>query len=92
MFLVPMFCSVHSRKIDRQPSRASDVETKYVLTLLCRRDDEAKVRILLMHLLHALPLTLNALHSEDLNTSGKVKVRATLVSAERQNAMLEEIV
>ena len=45
-----------------------------------------------MHLLHALPLTLHALHSEDLNTSGKVEVRATLVSAERHNAMLEEIV
>jgi putative Mg2+ transporter-C (MgtC) family protein len=81
-----------ARKIDRQPSRASDVETKYVLKLVCRSDDEAKVRILLMHLLHALPLTLHALHSEDLNTSGKVEVRATLVSAERQNAMLEEIV
>ena len=86
-----LFCPL-ARKIDRQPSRASDVETKYVLTLVCRSDDQAKVRILLMHLLHALPLTLHALHSEDLNTSGKVEVRATLVSAERQNAMLEEIV
>ena len=45
-----------------------------------------------MHILHALPLTLHALHSEDLDTSGKVEVRATLVSAERQNEMLEEIV
>jgi len=35
---------------------------------------------------------LHALHSEDLNSSGKVEVRATLVSAERQNVMLEEIV
>jgi putative Mg2+ transporter-C (MgtC) family protein len=45
-----------------------------------------------MHLLHTLPLTLRALHSEDLNSSGKVEVRATLVSSERQNAMLEDIV
>lgn len=81
-----------ARKIDRQPSRATDVESTYVLKLVCRSDDEAKVRVLLMHLLHGLPLTLHALHSEDLNTSGKVEVRATLVSAERQNAMLEEIV
>ena len=77
-----------ARKIDRQPSRASDVETRYVLRLVCRSDDEAKVRMLLMHLLHFLPLTLHALHSEDLNSSGKVEVRATLVSAERQNALL----
>lgn len=46
-----------------------------------------------MHLLHAaLPITLHALHSEDLNSSGKVEVRVTLVSAQRQNAMLEDIV
>jgi len=45
-----------------------------------------------MHVLHALPITLHALHSEDLNSSGKVEVRATLVSAERQNEMLEDIV
>jgi len=50
------------------------------------------VRMLLMHLLHTLPLTLHALHSEDLNSTEKVEVRATPVSAERQNAMLEDIV
>jgi len=81
-----------ARKIDRQPSPATEVETQYVLRLVCRGDDEAKLRVLLMHLLHALPITLHALHSEDLNSSGKVEVRATLVSAERQNVMLEEIV
>lgn len=81
-----------ARKIDRQPSRATDVETQYVLRLVCRSDDEAKLRVLLMHLLHALPITLHALHSEDLNSSGRVEVRATLANAERQNAMLEDIV
>jgi hypothetical protein len=35
---------------------------------------------------------LHALRSEDLNSTGKVEVRARLVSAERQNEMLEEIV
>jgi hypothetical protein len=63
-----------------------------VLRVVCRGDDEAKLRVLLMDLLHALPITLHALHSEDLNSSGKIEVRATLVSAERQNLMLEEIV
>jgi putative Mg2+ transporter-C (MgtC) family protein len=80
------------RKIDRQPHLTSDVETHYTLRLVCRSDDEAKVRVLLMHLLHALPLNLHALHSEDLDSSGKVEVRATLVSTERQNAMLEDVV
>jgi putative Mg2+ transporter-C (MgtC) family protein len=80
------------RKINRQPSHAADVETEYVLRLVCRSDDEAKVRVLLMHLLHTLPLTLHALHSEDVNSTGKVEVKATLLSPERQNAMLEDIV
>lgn len=81
-----------ARKIDRQPSRATDIETEYTLRLVCRSDDEAKIRVLLMHLLHALPMTLRALRSEDINSTGKVEVRATLVSSERRNAMLEDIV
>ena len=81
-----------ARKIDRQPRHASDQETHYVLRFVCRGEDETKLRALLIHLLHALPLTLHALHSEDLNSSGKVEVRATLLSSERQNAMMEEIV
>jgi putative Mg2+ transporter-C (MgtC) family protein len=80
-----------ARKID-QPNRATDVESSYVLRFVCRGDDEAKLRVLLMHLLHPLPITLHALYSEDLNSSGKVEVRATLVSPERQNAILEDIV
>ena len=81
-----------ARKIDRQPSRGTDMETQYVLRFVCRNDDEAKLRVLLMHHIHALPINLHAFYSEDLNSSGKVEVRATLVSSERQNAMLEDIV
>jgi putative Mg2+ transporter-C (MgtC) family protein len=81
-----------AKKIDRQPRVATDVETQYVLRLVCRSDDEAKIRVLLMHVLHALPMTLRALHSEDINSTGKVEVRATLISTERRNAMLENIV
>jgi len=81
-----------ARKIDRQPGRAIDMETQYALRLVCRADDEAKIRVLLMHVLHPLPMTLHALHSEVLNSNGKVEVRATLVSAERRNAMLEGVV
>jgi putative Mg2+ transporter-C (MgtC) family protein len=81
-----------AKKIDRQPRVATDVETQYVLRLVCRSDDEAKIRVLLMHVLHALPMALHALSSEDINSTGKVEVRATLISTERRNAMLEDIV
>jgi putative Mg2+ transporter-C (MgtC) family protein len=66
-----------AKKIDGQPSRITDVETHYLLRLVCRSDDETKIRVLLMHVLHALPMTLRALHSEDINATGKVVVRAT---------------
>lgn len=81
-----------ARKIDRQPSHASDVATQYLLRFVCRADDETRLRTLLIHLLRALPLSLHALQSEDLNTSGKVEMRATLLSSERQNAMREGMV
>jgi len=81
-----------AKKIDRQPRVATDVETEYVLRLVCRSDDESKIRMLVIQLLHNLPMTLHALSSEDVNSSGKVEVRATLISAERRNAMLEEFV
>jgi putative Mg2+ transporter-C (MgtC) family protein len=81
-----------ARKIDRQPSHATDMETNYLLRFVCRSDDEGRLRVLLMQILHPLPVALHALHSEDLNSSGRLEVRATLVSAERQNSMLEDIV
>ena len=80
------------RRIDRQPSSAADVDTKYILRRVCRSEDEAKIRVLLMHLLHSMPLNLLALHSEDIDSPGKVAVCATLVAPERQNAMLEDLV
>jgi putative Mg2+ transporter-C (MgtC) family protein len=80
------------RRIDRQPSHATEVETRYILRFICRGEDETKLRGLLIHLLHSLPLALQALHSEDINSSGKVEVRATLVSWERENTVLEDMV
>jgi len=81
-----------AKKINGQPSRATEGETEYLLRVVCGSDDEDKIRVLLMHLLHDKPMTLHALRSEDINSSGRVEVRATLVSAERRNALLEEIV
>jgi len=81
-----------ARKIGRQHSRAIEVETRYVLRFVCQSDHETQLRALAIHLLHAVPFSLHAVSSEDLNSSGKVEVRATLCSSARQNAMLEDIV
>ena len=80
-----------ARKIDRRPDHGTEEEAEYELRLTCRNEDEAKIRALLMTLLHTLPLALRALHSEDVDP-GRVAVRAILVSPERQNALLEHIV
>lgn len=81
-----------ARRIDRHPSRASNADNRYLLRMLCRSDDETKVRVLLMQLLRALPITLRALRSENSNSDGKVEVRATLVSNKCHNGMLEDVV
>lgn len=80
-----------ARKIDRQPSDTSSEETLYLFRLTCRTPDEGRLRALLLHVVQPLPLGLRALQSEDLDAS-KVEVRATLLSAGRLDATLEQVV
>jgi putative Mg2+ transporter-C (MgtC) family protein len=80
-----------ARKIDRQPSDTSREETLYLFRLTCRTADEGRLRALLLHAVQPLPLALRALQSEDLDTT-KVEVRATLLSAGRMDATLEQVV
>ena len=79
--------------IDRQPS-GSDIPTEicYRLRLVCRSEAQNHVRALLMHMTQTLPLTLQSLHSEDMNSTGKVEVCAEFHSMTRQDAMLEDVV
>ena len=81
-----------ARKIDRQPTGPDGSETLYLFRLTCRRESEAHVRALLLHVVQTLPLALRSLHSEDVDTAGKVEVRATLLSKGRQDDLLEQIV
>jgi len=79
-------------KIDRQPTSTNGSETLYLFRLTCRSDSEGHVRALLLHAVQALPMALQALQSEDVDPTGKVEVRATLLSSGRQDALLEQIV
>ncbi len=79
-------------KIDRQPTSTNGSETLYLFRLTCRSDSEGHVRALLLHAVQALPMVLQALQSEDVDPTGKVEVRATLLSSGRQDALLEQIV
>jgi putative Mg2+ transporter-C (MgtC) family protein len=82
-----------ARLIDRQPSEPdASSEIIYALRLVCRSESESRARALLLQMTQSLPLTLQSLHSEDLNATGKVEVRADFHSQGRQDAMLENVV
>lgn len=80
-----------ARKIERASPAAED-EVSYLFTCVCRTQDEAHVRALLLQSLQTLPLTLAALDSEDAPELDTVQVRAELRSLGRQDRQLEQLV
>ena len=82
-----------ARKLERAdlPS-LTDVETEYLLRVQCRSIDENHLRVLLLHNVVTPKLALRSLSSEDINGSGKIEIRATLISPGRQDEELEGIV
>jgi putative Mg2+ transporter-C (MgtC) family protein len=87
VFLRPL-----ARLINLQPRDTADIETIYRFRLVCRSDDESRIRSLLLHMVNGLPLMLHSLHSEDMEDPAKVEVTAGLVSSERNDALMEQLV
>ena len=82
-----------ARLIDRQPTETDTAtEVLYLLRLVCRSEGENRARALLLQMTQSLPIALQALHSEDIDATGKVEVRATFNSNGRQDAALENVV
>ncbi len=80
-----------ARLIDRQPTESA-TEVLYLLRLVCRSEGENHARALLLQMTQSLPLTLQSLHSEDINATGRVEVRANFHSNRREDALLEGVV
>lgn len=78
--------------VNRQPLGASEVETHYEVELRCRGQDEAHIRASLLQAAATAGLGLRRLTSEDLEDSPQVTVSALLVSHERNDAALEQII
>jgi putative Mg2+ transporter-C (MgtC) family protein len=78
--------------IDRQPLSDAEVDTHYVCTVICRSDDEAYVRASLLRALSNPAISLQALDSNDLEDTDKVRVRARLAISPRNDALLERVV
>ena len=68
------------------------VETIYEVSLTCRAEDETHLRALLLTTISQSSATLQSIHSEDLDTQGRMQIRATLSTPGRHNETAEQIV
>ena len=80
------------RLINRQPRGAAEVETHYSVELRCQGDQEAHIRALLLQAASAAGLGLRRLTSENLEDFPQVTVSALLVSPDRRDSALEQII
>jgi putative Mg2+ transporter-C (MgtC) family protein len=78
--------------VNRRPFGAVEIETHYEVELRCRGQDEAHIRASLLQAAASAGLGLRRLTSEDLEDSPQVTVSALLVSHERNDAALEQII
>ncbi|PLZ97945.1 hypothetical protein CEN50_13115 [Fischerella thermalis CCMEE 5268] len=79
-------------KINQQPLKGTDIELCYRCSVVCSGQHEAHVRALLLQTVNSGGLRLRSLHSEDLETPDRVEVEADLVTQERNDTFLEQIV
>src|SRR5262249_10046989 len=87
LFLRPL-----ALRINRQPIDSADLEIQYRVWLICRSQDEAHIRALLLQSVAGAPLLLRALHSEDQEDPARTEVSAELVSRGRNDLLLEQLV
>jgi len=80
------------RVINRQLPPSGNAEVDYFVSLRCRSAEEARIRALLLQGVASVPLGLRQLDSTNLEGGDGVEVTASLHSATRNDAALEQIV
>jgi putative Mg2+ transporter-C (MgtC) family protein len=80
------------RLINKQPLSAVELKTQYAVELRCHGQQEAHIRALLLQATTSVGLGLRRLTSENLEDSPQVTVSALLVSPNRHDAALEQII
>jgi putative Mg2+ transporter-C (MgtC) family protein len=75
-----------------KPSSSGEQEIAYGFELICRPEDEAHMRALLLQAMSQNPLTLTSLRSEDIEGTNKLKVTARITGIGRQDVALEQLV
>src|SRR3984893_10125724 len=83
-----------TQRINRQDVKtATELEHRYRVTVVCREDDEVRVRTLLLHAVAGMSLVLQSLTSNDLEgTPGRVEVSAELTATLQNQPQLEQLV
>lgn len=80
-------------RINQQPLKGTELELCYRCEVVCRAQDEAHVRAMLLQAVASGKLRLRSLHSEDLEDQpDRVSIEAELVTQERDDALMEQIV
>jgi putative Mg2+ transporter-C (MgtC) family protein len=72
--------------------RGEEQEVTYAFELICRPEDEAHMRALMLQAMSRSSLTLTALRSEDIEGTPKMKVTAQIKGLGRQDEALEQLV
>lgn len=80
------------RLINRQPLGGTEIEHHYGVRVVCRPDQEAHVRALLLQGVSTSGLRLRRLESQDLAEGGRVEVTADMASSDRSDTVLEQVV
>ena len=80
-------------RINQQPLKGTEVELCYRCSIVCLGKDEAYVRTLLLQAVStSTAMKLRSLNSEDLEESDNVEVEADLLTQERNDNLLEQMV
>ena len=79
-----------SRVINATPVSAADLVRKYVLTVVCREEDEVHIRTVLSNSMYSTPLSFQSLTSEDLpGEPPRLRVTATMRLHPKYQSKLE---
>jgi putative Mg2+ transporter-C (MgtC) family protein len=79
-------------KLHPIPQSSGEQEIVYAFELVCRAEDEAHMRALLLQGMARTPLLLSSLRSEDMEGTPKLKVTAQIRGMGRQDESLEQLV
>lgn len=80
------------QRINRQPLASAELESGYVVNVVCKGEGEAHVRALLLQGLSAGSIRLRRLDSSNIEDSDRVEVLAVLSAERRADSILEQIV